>query len=271
MLAVLVNGVECVNPSQAIAVGDRGLNYGDGLFETMLLKGGRVRLLDAHLARLAHGCKRLGIEYPGDQRVRNELAHVCAAAEEGIVKYVVTRGVGGRGYRMTSNQAPTRIASLHAPISPAQPEIRARWCDMRLSRNSALAGIKHLNRIEQVLAQNEWTDPSVEEGLMLDSEGELVSATAANVFIVRGNEIATADLRYCGIRGVMRGEVLRLASSLGIAAHEEPLWPEDLDTAHEVFITNAVRGIRAIVSLDQHSWPHGHVTRALQDALDRNA
>lgn len=271
MRAVLVNGVECVNPGQAIAVGDRGLNYGDGLFETMLLKEGRVRLLDAHLARLVHGCERLGIDYPGDQRVRNEIAHVCASAEEGVVKYVVTRGVGGRGYRASPNHSPTRIASLHTLTQPAPREIRVRWCDMRLARNPLLAGIKHLNRIEQVLAQNEWTDPAVEEGLMLDSEGELVCATSANVFIVRGNEIATSDLRYCGIRGVMRGEIFRLANALGIAIHEEPLWPEDLETAHEVFVTNAVRGIRAVVALDPHSWSYGHVTRALQDALDRNA
>jgi 4-amino-4-deoxychorismate lyase len=271
MLAVLVNGVECVNPAQAIAVGDRGLNYGDGLFETMLLKHGKVRFLDAHLARLSIGCQRLGIEYPGDERVRGEIAHVCRSADAGVVKCVVTRGVGGRGYRANATGSPTRIVSLHAPSAPNAPAIRVRWCDMRLSRNSTLAGIKHLNRIEQVMAQNEWTDAAIDEGLMLDSEGELVCATASNLFIVRGNEIATADLRYCGIRGVLRGEVIKLATAMGLAIHEEPLWPEDLESASEVFVTNAVRGIRAVIALDHHTWPHGHVVQALQSALDRDA
>jgi 4-amino-4-deoxychorismate lyase len=271
MLAVLVNGVECVHPAQAIAVSDRGLNYGDGLFETMLLKQGRVRYLNAHLERLALGCGRLGIEYPGDARMRADIAHVCAAAASGVVKVVVTRGVGARGYRAHPNGAPTRIVALHAPPPSASPTIRARWCEMRLSRNPRLAGIKHLNRLEQVLAQSEWDDPAIEEGLMLDSEGELVGGTASNVFIVRGHELATPDLRYCGIRGVMRAEVLKLANRLGIATHEEPLWPENLEDATEVFVTNAVRGIRAVAALDRRAWPLGPVTQSLMNALEADA
>lgn len=271
MLAVLVNGVECVNPAQAVSVADRGLNYGDGLFETLLLKQGRVRFLDAHLARLSLGCRRLGIEFPGEARLRSEIAHVCAAAESGIVKIVATRGSGSRGYRPQQGGASTRIVSLHAPPPVTSVTIRARWCDMRMSRNPLLAGIKHLNRLEQVLAQGEWNDAAIDEGFMLDSEGELVSATASNVFIVRGHEIATADLRYCGIRGVMRGEVLRLAAGLGLATHEEPLWPEDLDSATEVFVTNAVRGIRAVVALGERTWALGPVTQSLLSALDADA
>lgn len=271
MLAALVNGVECVNPAQAVAVADRGLNYGDGVFETMLLKQGRVRFLDAHLARLALGCRRLGIDPPGEERMRAEIAHASAAAESGIVKVVVTRGSSGRGYRAPVNAVPTRIVSLHAPPPAATTTLRARWCDMRVSRNPLLAGIKHLNRLEQVLAQSEWDDATIDEGFMLDSEGELIAATAANVFIVRGHELVTPDLRYCGIHGVMRGAILRLATELGVAAHEEPLWPEDLAAATEVFVTNAVRGVRAVVALGEHSWPLGPVTRSLMNALDAHA
>jgi 4-amino-4-deoxychorismate lyase len=230
-----------------------------------------VKLLDAHLARLALGCGRLGIDYPGDELLRREIAHMCSVADAGILKLVLTRGVGSRGYRPNDNVAPTRILSLHASVPVANAGIRVRWCDMRLSRNSQLAGIKHLNRIEQVLAQNEWRDPAIEEGLMLDSEGELVCATAANVFIVRGHELATSDLRYCGVRGVLRGEVIRLAGTLGIAVHEEPLWPEDLETASEVFITNAVRGIRSVIELDGRRWPAGSVTDSLRSALEADA
>lgn len=271
MLAVLVNGVECVNPAQSLSIADRGLNYGDGVFETMLLKQGRVRFLDAHLARLSLGCERLAIGCPDTERLRAEIAHVCAAAESGVVKLVVTRGNGARGYRAQAGAASTHIVSLHAPPPESSATIRVRWCDMRMSRNPALAGIKHLNRLEQVLAQSEWNDPTIDEGFMLDNEGELVSATAANVFVVRGHEIATADLRYCGIRGVMRGEVIRLARELGMSVHEEPLWPEDLDVASEVFVTNAVRGVRAVIALDAHTWPLGPVTQSLMKALDAHA
>lgn len=105
---------------------------------------------------------------------------------------------------------------------------------------------------------------------MLDSEGELVCATAANIFIVRGHEIVTPDLRFCGIRGVMRAEVMRLAQTIGIAVRETPLWPEDLYSAQEVFITNAVRGVRCVIGLDDLVWSRGAISQALLEALARS-
>ena len=270
MLSVLVNGQECKDPAHAVAVHDRGLAYGDGLFETMLLAWGKVRFLDAHLRRLAQGCSKLGIDYPGDDVLRAEIDRVCGSRSAGVVKLVLTRGAGARGDRPAPGAPCTRIVSLHEPVeSPSS--IRVRWCRMRLSRNAALAGIKHLNRLEQVLAQSEWQDPEVEEGFMLDSEGELVCGTASNIFIVRGHELITHDLRYCGVRGIMRGEVIRIATELGIPVREEPLWPEDLETATEVFVTNAIRGIRSVTALEQFTWPCGHITQSLREAVDRDA
>lgn len=271
MLALFVDGMDRLNSTSAIDVSDRGLNYGDGLFETMLLKNGTVRRIDAHLQRLAVGCKRLGIECPSASTLHDEISRACTNVAAGVVKVVLTRGAGARGYRSDPAAAPTRIVSLHPPIAQPVGRLRIRWCEMRLSRNPALAGIKHLNRLEQVLAQNEWHDSDIGEGLMLDSEGELVSATAANLFIVRGGDLVTSDLRYCGIRGVMRAAVLQRAQALGMTVHEEPLWPEDIESASEVFLTNAVRGIRPVTSLDEHGWPIGPITQALQKALDTDA
>jgi 4-amino-4-deoxychorismate lyase len=270
MLAVLVDGQASIDPNRAIAVSDRGLAYGDGLFETMLLDRGKVRFLDAHLRRLAEGCRRLGIAYPGDEILKSEIASICGSHAAGVVKLILTRGAGARGYRPALGTPSTRIVSLHEAVeSPSA--IRVRWCDMRLARNAALAGIKHLNRLEQVLAQAEWQDPDIAEGFMLDSEGELVCATSANVFIVRGRELLTHDLRYCGVRGIMRGEVIRLAKELGMSVREEPLRPEDLESATEVFVTNAVRGIRSVTALERFSWPCGEVARSLREALQRDA
>lgn len=142
-----------------------------------------------------------------------------------------------------------------------------RWCETRLGRNTRLAGIKHLNRLEQVLAQQEWDDPRIAEGFMLDTEGELVCATSCNVFLVRDGVLRTPDLRFCGVAGVMRARVILAAAELGIAVVEEPLWPDDVATAQEVFITNAVRGIRAVVSLDTLSWSPGPITAQLAAQL----
>jgi 4-amino-4-deoxychorismate lyase len=270
MLALLVDGQMPADPSQAIAANDRGLQYGDGLFETALLTGGRVRFLAAHLRRLASGCERLGILVPDRSILMREIETVISGQAEGVVKILVTRGAGGRGYRPAHDVVPTRVVALYPrPHLPAGDiGIRVRWCDTRLGRNARLAGIKHLNRLEQILAQAEWDDPTIEEGLMLDTEGELVCATAANLFLVRDGQLVTHDLRYCGVRGVMREHLLEQARLLGIPSSEEPLWPRDLERATEVFISNAVRGVRHVTRLDDRSWQRGAVFDTLRQTID---
>lgn len=264
--AVWINGRP---PAGDTAIGhdDRGLAYGDGLFETMVLRDGAVRFLQSHLQRLRSSCERLDIQYPGDAELEADLSGVAGSQRAGVIKIIVTRGVGARGYRPTAGLSSTRIVSLHPLPDTSSVELAVRWCETALSRNPVLAGMKHLNRLENVLAQREWNDAAIGEGLMLDTEGELVSATAGNVFIGRNETLLTPDLRYCGVRGVMRGEVLRVAAELGIAVSEEPLWPRDIEESSEVFITNAVRGIRPVVALDSMQWAPGPLARKLAAAL----
>jgi 4-amino-4-deoxychorismate lyase len=267
--AVLVNGISPADPLQAIAVEDRGLHYGDGLFESALLVQGRVRFLEQHLRRLALGCERLGIVPPDPGVLRSDVQRLSGSAERAVLKIVVSRGVGPRSYRPSARSKTTRIVALYpAPLQPAGPRLALRWCETRLGRNARLAGIKHLNRLEQVLAQAEWHDESIVDGLMLDTEGELVSGTASNVFLVRGGVLVTPDLRFCGVRGVMRAEVLRLAQELGIAVSEEPLWPHDVEAASEIFITNAVRGIRPVTELGALRWTDAPIANRLRQALN---
>jgi 4-amino-4-deoxychorismate lyase len=267
--AVLINGVSPTDPLQAIAVEDRGLHYGDGLFESALLAQGRVRLLEQHLKRLALGCERLGIAAPDPAALRSDVQRLSGSAERAVLKNVVSRGVGPRSYRPSARSKITRIVALYpAPPQPAGSRLALRWCETRLGRNPRLAGIKHLNRLEQVLAQAEWQDESIIDGLMLDTEGEVVSSTASNVFLVRGGVLVTPDLRFSGVLGVMRAEVLRLAKELGIAVSEEPVWPRDVEAASEVFITNAVRGIRSVTELGALRWTDAPIADRLREALD---
>lgn len=267
MKLCLSDGRSIADPAHAIAVNDRGLNYGDGVFETMLLRDGRVRFLDAHLQRLEASCERLAIAV-SLAGIREDIATVCSQVTEGVLKIVVTRGSGGRGYRPEQGMPSRRIVTVHElPKPQPRAELAIRWCDMRLSRNAMLAGMKHLNRLEQVLAQNEWHDADIDEGLMLDTEGELVGGTASNVFIVRGGTLLTPDLRFCGVRGIMRAQVLRAARELGLTHSEEPLWPDDLHEASEVFLTNAVRGIRSVTALDDRRWTSTDLARQIAGAL----
>lgn len=262
-LGTLING----QPSQRIPADDRGFQYGDGLFETALLVNGRVRFIDAHFERLFGGCARLGITAPDRETLLREVAQVTAGVDRGVLKIIVTRGSGGRGYRPGSAMASNRVVALH-PFSPApHGALRLRWCDIRLGRNARLAGMKHLNRLEHVLAQSEWREGEADEGLMLDTEGEVVCATSANVFAVRDGALITPDLRFCGVQGVMRAQVLKAAAQLRLSVSEAPMWPHDLETANEVFITNAVRGIRSVASLDSLQWSETSVATRLANAL----
>jgi 4-amino-4-deoxychorismate lyase len=200
--------------------------------------------------------------------LRADLAQASTLAHDGVLKLIVTRGAGGRGYRASSALQPTRILSLHdLPKSEASQGIAVRWCETRLARNAQLAGIKHLNRLEQVLAQNEWRDEQIAEGLMLDTEGELICATAANVFIVSERTLVTPDLRFSGIRGVMRQHVILTAHRLGIEVEERAVWPQELMSAGEVFVTNAVRGLRSVLQLEHCTWQPGPVVQRLTAAL----
>jgi 4-amino-4-deoxychorismate lyase len=269
MTAVLVNGLSPGDPLHAIGFEDRGLQYGDGVFETALVTRGRVRFLEQHLRRIAHGCERLGIVAPDPAVLRADVQQLSGSAERAVLKIVVTRGIGPRSYRPSSQSTTTRIVALHpAPEPPPTTPLALRWCDTRLGRNARLAGIKHLNRLEQVLAQAEWEDEKIVDGLMLDTEGELISGTASNVFLVREGVLVTPDLRFCGVLGIMRAEVLRAARELGIAVSEEPLWPHDVKAASEVFITNSVRGVRSVSELGVLRWSSAAVADRLREALE---
>ncbi|AMN46993.1 4-amino-4-deoxychorismate lyase [Steroidobacter denitrificans] len=268
--AILIDGQPPLEEARALHASERGFHYGDGVFETALVRDERVRFLDDHLSRLAHGCKSLNIQAPRRAVLQADIARLSTGCAMGILKIIVSRGAGTRGYRPDAHAGePTRFVAMYPalPRAPARP-IRLRWCETRLSRNARLAGIKHLNRLEQVLAQAEWRDDRIAEGLMLDTEGELVSGTASNIFLLRDGMLATPDLRFCGVQGVMRAQVIRAAAGLGIAVVEEPLWPHDLEQASEVFVTNAVRGIRPVQALGNLRWSETTVACRLKKVLE---
>ena len=258
----LVNGSE----TAGIAADDRGLQYGDGLFETMAATGGRIQHLALHLARLEEGCRRLRIPMPSAGLLEDECERVLEGLGTGTVKLTITRGPGPRGYRPPAVPSVTRIvvSSAARPRGDALAPLVIRLCDTRLGLNPLLAGLKHLNRLEQVMACSEWNDPGIGEGLMLSTDGRLISATAANVFMVEAGRLVTPAIRDCGVAGIMRQVVLAAASDSGLPAAVEDVHPDRLATADEVFVTNAVVGIRPVMELTgMRRWTTGEVTRSL--------
>lgn len=265
---VRVNG----NPDREVSPFDRALHFGDGLFETIACRRGRPRFLSLHLERLQLGCVRLGIDPGNLEDIAVEVRALAGEVDAAIVKVLLTRGVAvARGYGVTGCEKATRVTFRYAwpEETRAEPQdgVQVRTATLRLGENPALAGLKHCNRLEQVLARREWTDPAITEALVFSSSGKLVSGTMSNVFIVEGSGLRTPRMDLCGVAGVMRRVVLREAARVGIPVREDVLGVDDLRQASEAFLTNARIGIWPIRLLDGCSMRCGPVTRRLQEVL----
>ncbi len=256
------------DPSATLAADDRGLLYGDGLFETCALRAGVLRFRDRHLARLAAGLGRLGFAVdPG--RVDAVLDAAVAGLDHGVVRLVVTRGRGPRGYAPPTAPEPTVMATAYpgAPGSlPAGP-LRLHLCQTRVVEHPALGGLKTLGRLAHVLARAEWQDPAVGEGLMPDANGHFVCGTASNLFVVAEGCLVTPSVATAGVRGIMRGVVLEAAAQLGLPWREGPVDAGVLASAGELFMTNAVAGMLPVVGVAGRTLSPGPVTRRLAAAL----
>lgn len=262
MLQCLING----EISTFIAATNRGLNYADGLFETLVVHNTHPRSWQAHMDRLSAGCERLGMEMPPQAILLREVQTVSAGMTDAVVKIVLTRGGTGRGYTPPDTSASSRIVSAHyypdGVVELARDGVKARICELRLAIQPALGGIKHLNRLEQVLASAEIRDSNAVEGVMLDSEDHVISAISANIFLVIDDRILTPRLDRCGIRGVVRSKIL---AAFAPRCEQRRIHVDMLWEANEIFISNSVRGIIPLTAINDQTFRIGPVTRELQN------
>lgn len=271
MTKTLVNG-ECID---TININDRGLQYGDGLFETMAVHNGKIPLWESHWQRLCLGCKKLSINLPNKNIIESEIKSLCNENNDThfVIKLIITRGSGKRGYGFTKEQSITRILSLYD--WPNYDEhfqtngVAVRFCESTLSENTQLSEIKHLNRLEQIMARNEWNDSEFQEGLMSTSKGYVVDGTMSNVFAVQDNMIFTPDLSLCGVAGVMRKTVINIAKEKGFAVYEKNFTKSELEMADELFLTNSLFGIWPIKRIFKTRFTKvGTVTKQLQKEVN---
>lgn len=256
---MLVNGLS----GDTVSALDRGLSYGDGLFETIRFVGDSAPLWSRHMQRLDESCRRLQLPAPAALQLLREARAVAHDMPQSVVRMTLTRGIGARGYAPPVSPQVTRVvAAFEAPAMDGEmyfQGIRLRVCTTRLAEQPLLAGMKHLNRLEQVLARSEWDDPAVDEGLMRDMEGRMVSATAANLFVVHAGRVSTPALDRCGVAGVARAEVLAVTGASTV-----DLTPAELAGADEVFLTSSVRGILPVRAFGESAWQPGPVVRQMQ-------
>lgn len=249
-MKTLVNGIY----QDTLPVSDRGLQYGDGVWETLLIRSSRIILLEEHLERLLLGCKKLKIKGLDLEALRNEISEITSNFSDGILKIIITRGSGGRGYSPAGLHSPSRILSLHSLPSNFESYrkagIHVQMCETQLSHQPLLAGFKHLNRLEQILAKSEIS-PENQEGIVCDFQGNIIEGTMSNIFLVIAGEIFTPKLELCGIKGIMQQSVIRYLSSINIEVIEKTIAIQELDRAEGLFFTNSVIGFWPAKKLNQ--------------------
>jgi 4-amino-4-deoxychorismate lyase len=265
----LING----NSSDAISLFDRGLQYGDGLFETIAVEEESLLCWDEHIERLQSGCSRLKIPIPNQDTLTEETRRLTSSIERGIIKIIITRGQGGRGYALPVNVESTRIISLYPwpEYSFGNPDdgINVRVCNYRYAHNSVLAGIKHLNRLEQVLARSEWTDSLIAEGVVLDHEENVIEGTMSNIFYIKNEILYTPELSACGVEGIVRQKIITLAAELHLEICIHKISLESLMNADEAFMCNSIVGVWPIKMINEKSLMVGDKTIQIKKALQK--
>lgn len=237
-----------------INIRDRAVQFGDGCFTTAHVQQGRVRRLEDHLTRLQLACKRLKIGGVDWQQLESEMRFAATTRSDAVLKVILTRGSGGRGYSAMGCTQPLRILSLSDYpahyLALRQTGARLALSSVRLGKNPHLAGIKHLNRLEQVLIRTELEQTIADEALVLDSDAMLVECCAANLFWRSGNQVFTPDLSASGVNGIQRQWVMRQVVKLGFTLTEVRAEIDALAAADEVLITNALMPILPVYQVE---------------------
>ena len=240
---MLVNGA----PGNTINAADRGLAYGDGVFRTLRMRAGRPVSWERQYAKLQQDCSALNISCPPALVLSGELQQLGKTQTEGVAKIIITRGVSARGYAPAAQSEATRILSVTPytayPAEYAKQGIRMHVCEVRLGHQPMLAGIKHLNRLENVLAASEWQEQDMPEGLLSDLSGNVICGTRSNLFMSRGDILYTPELSRCGVAGVQRDRVMDWSRQHDVTCKVADFGMEELMQADEIFLVNSVFGL----------------------------
>jgi 4-amino-4-deoxychorismate lyase len=241
-----------VNGQAVVVDGSRACLYGDGLFETMVFRSGHLCWWSHHWLRLQTGLQRLGYSALSEAVIWESLTPALSAlSEDSVIRLSVTRR-GVRGYRAEADaEIVIDVQVSPLPTNPWHGQlIHVRWCHTQWAQQPLLAGIKHMNRLEQVLARSEWSDVNISEGLVCDTQGRVVSGTMSAIMLRFGHSVLAADISQSGIDSVARRLVLDALPSLGYEPMIQPLSKKDVMMADEILMMNVVQGIAAVADCD---------------------
>jgi 4-amino-4-deoxychorismate lyase len=260
----LINGIA----SDYLNINDRSIHYGDGLFETILCSDQKLYYWQQHYQRLYESAKRLKIDCPQEQLLLDDISKLLESYNSGVdntgidnsgsacvIKIIISRGAGERGYKFSKNMTVNRFVFLSAfeadysSILSRQLESGELYiCKQQVSINENLAGLKHLNRLENVLARDEW-NASYIDGLMLNANLHVIEGSMSNLFAVKDKQMYTPDLRLSGVKGVMREIIIDLAAKNNIKTSVTDLTIDDLYAMDELFISNSLIAMKVVTKL----------------------
>ncbi|HLF66921.1 MAG TPA: aminodeoxychorismate lyase [Gammaproteobacteria bacterium] len=268
MNACLING----QALSALAISDRAIAYGDGVFETIAVKLGTMPLWSAHYQRLIHACNQLALPAPSEAILLKEIDALKGDREQAVIKIIISRGSGERGYRAPEHPNSRRIIQClpwpNYPTAYTTQGVQVIFCKTPVSQNPTLAGIKHLNRLDNVLASSEWDEKHIAEGLMCDSLGHVIGGTKTNIFYVRAGVLYTPMLKEAGVSGIMRDQILIWAQALNIETRITQVTQSDLNDAEEIFLTNSLIGIWPVTQLMDKKFPIGELCKIFLQRLN---
>lgn len=263
---MLVNGISLDH----ISIRDRGLLYGDGVFETILCEKGEPLLFKYHMQRFTLGCQRLNLVTQNIDEIAKEI-RMLADGDDCVIKLILTRGVRDRGYAYDACDLTCSRILDKSPV----PDIKHNYynsgvdltvCQHRLSHNKKLAGIKHLNRLDQIIGRSECP-AEYQEAVMQDQDGHVIEGTMSNIFMLANNIWYTPDIAQCGVKGVMREFLITNAKEIAFSCQSKQIALSDLQSAEALFVCNSIIGIWPVKQLNEHKYTLHTEIKKLQKYL----
>lgn len=250
---------------------DRGFAYGDGVFRTLKVTAGKPLNWLQHYNKLSDDCGVLRIACPSAELLLDEASQLFSGGD-GVLKIVITRGEGERGYAIPSSMQPNRVlVRSNLPVYPQvnfEEGVKLHLCELRLSHQPKLAGVKHINRLENVLARSEWNDSTIADGVLLDEAGNVIECTMSNIFARFGKTLITSDLSQCGVAGLTRQRIIDIAPQLDLNVIVDQISLEKLMQADELLICNSLYGVWQVRSVAEQCWPRLGLSTQLVQKLE---
>ncbi len=261
---VIIDGQEQSN----ISIYNRNVQYGDGLFETCVTKENQILFWEKHLSRLDMGCERLKIKKIEESIWLKDIEKALSLTSHKncVIKLILSRGNSQRGYSYPDDIMPVRIVILsEMKKTYAKKSFSLEYAQSGYHSNPNLAGIKHCNRIEQILARAKLKE---DEAIMLDENQNIISVTQGNIYFIFGQRLVTPKLDRCGVIGSRRSLILELAKSIELDVEQDNISVTDAKKADEIFISNSIIGIQSVSSIEDYQLPNSSMTRKISAAFE---